>query len=33
VYSKSDDIPDCDALKPYYQGLLEKYGIGGKLKF
>jgi len=33
LYSKGDDIPDVEALKPYYQGLLDKYGIGGKLRF
>merc|ERR1712217_665083 len=33
LYSKGDDIPDVEALKPYYQTLLDKYGIGGKLRF
>jgi len=33
LYSKGDALPDCEALKPYYQSLLEKYGIGGKLRF
>lgn len=31
LYSKGDELPDCEALKPYYQSLLEKYNIGGKL--
>jgi inositol oxygenase len=33
LYSKGDAIPDVKALKPYYQSLLEKYGIGGKLRW
>jgi len=33
LYSKGDAIPDVVALKPYYQSLLEKYGIGGKLRW
>eukprot|EP00401_Gymnodinium_catenatum_P062202 CAMPEP_0117496966 /NCGR_PEP_ID=MMETSP0784-20121206/20933_1 /TAXON_ID=39447 /ORGANISM="" /LENGTH=667 /DNA_ID=CAMNT_0005291961 /DNA_START=82 /DNA_END=2085 /DNA_ORIENTATION=- len=33
LYSKGDAIPDVAALKPYYQSLLEKYGIGGKLRW
>lgn len=33
LYSKGDAIPDINALKPYYQSLLEKYNIGGKLRF
>eukprot|EP01064_Diplonema_japonicum_P038997 TRINITY_DN9663_c3_g1_i1.p1 TRINITY_DN9663_c3_g1~~TRINITY_DN9663_c3_g1_i1.p1 ORF type:complete len:315 (+),score=97.60 TRINITY_DN9663_c3_g1_i1:89-1033(+) len=33
LYSKGDEVPDCEALKPYYQGLLKKYGIDGKLKW
>mmetsp|Transcript_103141 Transcript_103141/g.297010 ORF Transcript_103141/g.297010 Transcript_103141/m.297010 type:complete len:322 (+) Transcript_103141:84-1049(+) len=33
LYSKGDEVPDVAALKPYYQGLLEKYGIGGKLRW
>jgi len=33
LYSKGDDIPDVTLLKPYYQSLLEKYGIGGKLRW
>jgi len=31
LYSKGDALPDVESLKPYYQGLLEKYNIGGKL--
>jgi len=33
LYSKGDDVPDVEALKPYYQSLLEKYNIGGKLRW
>eukprot|EP00449_Zooxanthella_nutricula_P036692 CAMPEP_0198615298 /NCGR_PEP_ID=MMETSP1462-20131121/159321_1 /TAXON_ID=1333877 /ORGANISM="Brandtodinium nutriculum, Strain RCC3387" /LENGTH=504 /DNA_ID=CAMNT_0044347097 /DNA_START=59 /DNA_END=1575 /DNA_ORIENTATION=- len=33
LYSKGDEIPDVAALKPYYQSLLEKYNIGGKLRW
>jgi len=33
LYSKGDSVPDVAALKPYYQSLLEKYGIGGKLRW
>jgi len=33
LYSKGDAVPDVEALKPYYQGLLKKYGIDGKLKW
>merc|ERR1719245_2878998 len=33
LYSKGDDVPDVVALKPYYQSLLEKYNIGGKLRW
>lgn len=33
LYSKGDDIPDVPALIPYYQSLLEKYNIGGKLRW
>ncbi|KAJ1624120.1 hypothetical protein T492DRAFT_882409 [Pavlovales sp. CCMP2436] len=29
----SDAVPDVEALKPYYQGLLQKYRIGGIVKF
>lgn len=31
--SKKDTVPDVQALKPYYQSLLDKYNIGGKLRF
>lgn len=33
LYSKGDAIPDVPAVAPYYKGLLEKYGISGKLKW
>jgi len=33
LYSKGDEVPDVAALKPYYQSLLEKYGIAGKLRW
>jgi len=33
LYSKGDAIPDIEALKPYYQSLLEKYNVGGKLRW
>jgi inositol oxygenase len=33
LYSKGDKVPDVEGLKPYYQGLCEKFGIGGKLKW
>jgi len=33
LYSKSDDVPDPVALRPYYEGLLKKYKIDGKLKW
>jgi len=33
LYSKGDDVPDVESLKPYYQSLLNKYNIGGKLRF
>jgi inositol oxygenase len=32
LYTKSTKIPDVEALKPYYQGLIDKY-IPGVLKF
>lgn len=25
LYSKSDEPPNAEKLKPYYQGLIEKY--------
>jgi len=25
LYTKSDDVPDVEALKPYYQSLIDKY--------
>ncbi|CAK0879614.1 unnamed protein product [Prorocentrum cordatum] len=33
LYSKGDAVPDVKALKPYYESLLVKYGIGGKLRW
>ncbi|CAE7447636.1 miox [Symbiodinium pilosum] len=33
LYSKGDAVPDVEALKPYYAGLLKKYGLDGKLKW
>jgi inositol oxygenase len=33
LYSKGDAIPDVEACKPYYESLLEKYNIGGKLRW
>jgi len=32
LYSKSNDIPDIEALRPYYQSLIDKY-IPGKIRF
>ncbi|XP_071495257.1 inositol oxygenase-like isoform X1 [Diadema antillarum] len=32
LYSKSDSVPDIDALRPYYQSLVDKY-LPGKLKW
>lgn len=28
LYSKSDEVPDVEALRPYYQGLIDKYCPG-----
>jgi len=33
LYSKGDKIPDVESLRGYYQGLLEKYNISGKLRW
>ncbi len=34
LYSKTDDVPDCEKLwEDYYAPLCEKYGISGKLKW
>lgn len=30
LYSKSDEPPDPVALRPYYEGLIDKYIIGGR---
>ncbi|XP_033102192.1 inositol oxygenase-like [Anneissia japonica] len=32
LYSKSDELPDIEALKPYYQSLIDKY-FPGKIKW
>jgi len=32
LYTKSSKVPDVEALKPYYQGLIDKY-IPGTIKF
>lgn len=32
LYTKSSDVPDVDALIPYYQSLIDKY-VPGKLKW
>eukprot|EP00755_Sulcionema_specki_P027505 Sspe_Gene.16938::Locus_5989_Transcript_2_2_Confidence_0.500_Length_820::g.16938::m.16938/K00469/MIOX; inositol oxygenase len=33
LYSKGDKVPNVSELLPYYKGLMEKYGIGGKLRW
>eukprot|EP00754_Rhynchopus_humris_P027275 Rhum_TRINITY_DN15079_c0_g2::Rhum_TRINITY_DN15079_c0_g2_i1::g.136863::m.136863/K00469/MIOX; inositol oxygenase len=33
LYSKADEIPNIEAIRPYYEGLLVKYGIDGKLQW
>jgi inositol oxygenase len=33
LYSKGDAVPDVEALKPYYESLLVKYGLSGKLRW
>lgn len=32
LYTKSDELPDIDALMPYYQSLCDKY-LPGLIKF
>lgn len=32
LYSKTDEVPDIEELKPYYQTLVDKY-MPGKIKF
>lgn len=32
LYTKSEKIPDIEALWPYYQSLIDKY-LPGKLNF
>tara|TARA_Y100000996_G_scaffold206151_1_gene161701 strand:+ start:262 stop:1062 length:801 start_codon:yes stop_codon:yes gene_type:complete len=34
LYSKTDEVPDCEHLwKTYYEPLCKKYGLDGKLKW
>ena len=33
LYSKTATPLDAASLKPYYAGLIEKYGLGGKLRW
>jgi inositol oxygenase len=34
LYSKSDEVPDCQKLwKEYYEPLCKKYGLAGKIKW
>lgn len=33
LYSKGDEIPDVEAVKPYYISLMEKYNVAGKLRW
>jgi len=33
LYSKTEELPDIEALKPYYQGLINKYLGSGKIKW
>jgi inositol oxygenase len=33
LYSKGDAVPNVAELKPYYEGLMEKYNIAGKLRW
>jgi inositol oxygenase len=33
LYSKADKFPDIDEILPYYEGLLKKYNIDGKLRW
>lgn len=28
LYTKSPELPDVDSLRPYYQGLIDKYCPG-----
>ncbi|KAF4669141.1 hypothetical protein FOL47_002704 [Perkinsus chesapeaki] len=33
LYSKGDDLPNVDQLEPLYQSLIDKYGLGGKIRW
>jgi len=33
LYSKNEEVPDIEALKPYYQGLIKKYLGEGKIRW
>lgn len=33
LYSKGDELPDVEAVKPYYISLCEKYNVGGLLRW
>jgi len=33
LYSKGDAVPDVAKIRPYYESLLTKYGISGKLRW
>ena len=33
LYSKSDGVPDVAKIKPYYESLIVKYGLSGKLRW
>ena len=32
LYSKADSLPDKEALRPYYQSLVDQF-VPGKIKF
>lgn len=32
LYSKVDEVPDVEMLKPYYQSLIDKY-LPGAIRF
>jgi len=33
LYSKGDELPNVEVVKPYYVSLMEKYNVGGKLRW
>jgi len=33
LYSKGDELPDVGKIIPYYKSLMEKYNVGGKLRW